>query len=192
MSAVLVCGIDVGLASAAASVYGYANGRNYPALIKTTMIRTVGEAASKRIDVHWFSEWLITSGATKAYVENATAMPAPQIDPKTGQRRQMGAGGMARYLRAAGAIETCAALAGLEPVLVMPGKWQAAVGLTAFRRSLPAKEQDHASVLLARMLFPDHAATTFKFWNSHNESDSSLIALYAAARCDLVTLQAAA
>lgn len=176
----IVAGVDVGLSSAAAAVYGYAEGRNWPRLISTTKIRTIGDAGGKRIDVLWFHNWLVQSGATIAYVENATAMPAPG----PGARRQMGMGTMARYLRACGAIETCVTLAGLHGVLVMPSVWKRALGLL--------KADKKQSVILARNLFPEHAETTFKYWASHNIAEASLLALYAAARTDLVTLKAAA
>lgn len=186
----LCVGVDVGLSSAAAAVYGYAGGQNVPRLITTTTIRTTGEDAAKRIDVEWFWDWLVGTGAKLAYVENATAMPSQDVDPKTGKRRAMGAGGMARYLRAAGAIEATVTLAGLDTVRVMPGQWQRQLGLTEMRRGLTSdNERKKRSVILARQVFPEHADTTFKYFNSHNESDASLIALYAAIRTNLVSLQ---
>lgn len=184
----LVVGVDVGLSSAAAAIYGYANGRNLPALIATTYIRTLGDGPGKRIDVIWFRDWLQASGAGTAYIENATAMPAPG----PGVRRRMGAGTMARYLRACGAIEACVTLAGLHGVMVMPGVWQRALGLTERRRGLPDNEKKKCSVTLARELFPEQADTTFRFWNSHNLADSAGISLFGASRMDLVQIRTAA
>lgn len=162
----LVCGIDVGLTSAAAAIYGYTNGRNIPALIKTLRIPTIGEKAAKRIDVLRFSEWLIMTGATIAYIEQGSA--------------RSGQGSMSRYLRACGQIEATVTLAGLDGVLTQPGVWKKAIGLI--------KAQKNDSVHLARKVFPEHAATTFEFLHSHNVAEASLIALYAAARLDLVSI----
>ena len=175
----LCAGIDVGLSSAAAAVYGYANGRNIPRLIATTDIRTLGEKAAKRIDVLWLRDWLVRTGATVAYVERGSA------------RSMQGA--MSNYLRACGQIEATVTLAGLHGVLVPPGVWQRAIGLTDRRRGCATDlERDKASVVLARELFPEHADSTFKFWNSHNEAEASEIALYGAIRTELVSLRIAA
>lgn len=183
-------GIDVGLASAAAAHYGYANGSRLPALLATFRIPTIGEAGARRIDVRALGEWLIRTGAGTAYVENATAMPDPTPDPKTGKRAKMGAASMARYLRACGAIESTVTLAGLHGVLVMPAVWQRAVGLTVMRRTCAtASAKKNCSVILARQVFPERAATTFKFLKSHNEADGALIALFGASRLDLVSLK---
>jgi hypothetical protein len=175
-------GIDVGLSSAAAAVYGFDNGSNQPALLATTAIKTIGDDAAKRIDVEWLWDWLVARDVQIAYVENATAMPA--IPDKFGKRRGMGAGTMARYMRAVGAIESCVTLAGIDSVLVMPGVWKKAVGLR--------KANKNESVILAREVFPEHAATTFKLLKSHNIAEASLLSLYAAARTDLISLRLAA
>jgi hypothetical protein len=175
-------GIDVGLSSGAAAVYGFDGRSNRPALLAVTRIPTTGEGAGKRIDVWAFQRWLMQQDIDCAYIENATAMPA--IPDKFGKRRGMGAGTMARYMRAVGAIESCVTLSGIDSVLVMPGVWKKAVGLR--------KATKNESVILAREVFPEHAATTFKFLNSHNIAESALLSLYAAARCDLVSLRIAA
>lgn len=175
----ICAGIDVGLSSAAAAAYGYVNGSNLPKLIATTDIRTIGEKAAKRIDVLWLRDWLVGTGATVAYVERGSA------------RSMQGA--MSNYLRACGQIEATVTLAGLHGVLVPPGVWQRAIGLTDRRRACATDlERDKASVVLARELFPERADLTFKFWNSHNEAEAAEIALYAALRLDLVSLKAAA
>lgn len=185
-----VVGVDVGLASAAAALYGYANGSNLPALLGTFKIPTIGEDGARRIDVRALGEWLIRTGAGTAYVENATAMPDPTPDPKTGKRAKMGAASMARYLRACGAIEAAVTLSGLHGVLVMPAVWQRAVGLTMMRRGCATESaKKNCSVILARQVFPERAATTFRFFKSHNEAEGSLIALYGASRLDLVSLK---
>lgn len=184
-----VCaGIDVGLSSAAAATYGYANGSNLPRLISTYRIPTTGEGGGKRIDVRAFGEWLTGCGASIAYIENATAMPAPE--DKDGNRRRMGAGTMARYLRACGAIEATVTLAGLDGVMCMPGVWKRALGLTKRTKGMSANQRKNESVVLARELFPERADTTFKVFNSHNVAEAGLIAIYAAVRTDLVRLRA--
>ena len=96
----------------------------------------------------------------------------------------MGAGTMARYMRACGSIETCVALSGMQTVLVMPAVWKRATGLL--------KADKRASLDLARKLFPEVAGTWFKFQYHHNRAEAALLSLYAASRCDLVTLQFAA
>lgn len=188
----LCVGIDVGLSSAAAAVYGYAAGAavyglaraNHPRLISTTPIKTVGEDGARRIDVEWLRDWLLWSKASIAYVENATAMPDPNPDPRTGLRARMGAGTMARYLRACGAIEATVTLAGLDSVLVTPTTWKRALGLL--------KTGKNASVDLMRELFPEHASTTFRYYKSHNIADAVGIAIYGALRCELVKINASA
>lgn len=174
----ICAGIDVGLSSAAAAVYGYPAGRNWPGLIATTHIRTLGDGPAKRIDGIWLRDWLQASGATVAYVERGSA------------RSMQGA--MSNYLRACGQIEMCVTLSGLHGVLVPPGIWQKSLGLTARRRGLVGTARDKVSVVMARELFPEQADRTFKFWNSHNEADAALIALYAAVRTDLVQIRKAA
>lgn len=174
----LVVGIDVGLSSAAAAVYGYPAGRNWPGLVATTDIPTIGEDAAKRIDVEWLRDWLRASGATVAYVE-------------LGSARSM-QGAMSKYLRACGQIEATVTLAGLRGVLVPPAVWQRAIGLTKMRRGRSGVDRDHCSVALARELFPEHADSTFKHWNSHNEAEAAEIAIYGAIRNDLVQIRKAA
>lgn len=175
----IVAGIDVGLSSAAAAIYGYAKGSNTPVLISTTPIKTIGEGVTKRIDVEWLWDWLVASGADIVYVERGKVRSAQ--------------GTMSDYLRACGQIEATVILAGLDEVMVPPEVWQRALGLTAMRRPLATESaKKNCSVILARELFPERADSTFKYFNSHNEAEASLIALYGAARCDLVNLQMAA
>lgn len=171
-------GIDVGLSSAAAACYGYEGRSNLPRLLSVYDLPTVGEDGGKRIDVAAFHRWLGEQDAEIAYVENATAMPS--IPDASGKRRGMGAGTMARYLRACGAIETCVTLSGMETVLVMPTTWKRALNLL--------KADKKASLNLAREFFPDYAITTFKLQKNHNRAEASLIALYGAVRCDIVDI----
>jgi hypothetical protein len=174
-----ILGIDAGLSSGAAAVYGYDGSARLPALLAVTDLPTRGEGTAKRIDVTAFRHWLMQHDVSFAYIENANAMPA--IPDATGFRRPMGGGTMARYLRAAGATEACVELCGIDWASVQPGVWKKALGLAG-----PNKGN---SVDLARQLFPERAATWFKFKKSHNIAESSLLALYGAARCDLVELK---
>jgi hypothetical protein len=162
----LVCGIDVGLSSAHAAIYGF-NGSAVPRLLKVVEIPTTPD--EKRIDVCWLGNWIDRESFDIAYLENATAF---------------GEGTMSSYLKAAGAIEATVTLAGVDWVPVMPSVWKEKLGLIG--------EDKKGSVRLARQLFPDHAETTFKFWNSHNAAEASLIAVYGASRCDLINLERAA
>lgn len=191
-----VLGIDVGLASASAGVYGYDGGANLPRLLGVFSIPTYGEEAAKRILATGLQRLILQHDPDAAYIENATTMPAPeQFNHKTGkrERRGMGAATMGRYMRAVGAIEATVMLCGLDAVFVMPGVWQRALGLTAMRKALgpgaTPNAKKNCSVTLARHVFPEHAATTFKFMNSHNLAEGALISLYGAARCDLVDLR---
>lgn len=177
-----ICGIDVGLASAAAAAYGYDGGSNYPKLLSVFDLPTIGDAGGKRIDVAAFHRWLGEQDCSIAYVENATAMPA--VPDASGKRRGMGAGTMARYLRACGAIEAAVTLSGMETVLVMPAVWKRALGLL--------KADKRASLDLVRGLFPEVAGSWFKFQYHHNRAEACCLALYGAARCDLVDLKLAA
>src|SRR5262249_38501517 len=136
----------------------------------TLRIPTIGEKASKRIDVKALGEWLICTGANIAYVERGSV--------------RFGQGTMSVYLRACGQIEATVTLSGLDGVMTQPGAWKRAVGLI--------RAQKNDSVRLARRVFPEHAGTTFEYLHSHNVAEASLIALYGAARCDLVSLRAPA
>lgn len=174
-----ILGIDAGLSSGAAAVYG-CDGAKPPALLAVTDLPTRGEGPAKRIDVTAFRLWLMRYDPDFGYIENANTMPA--IPDATGFRRGMGAGSAGRYMRAAGATESCVELCGIDWVPVQPAVWKRALGLIG-----PNKGN---SVELARQLFPERASTWFKFKNSHNKAESCLIALYGAARCELVDLRA--
>jgi hypothetical protein len=126
-----------------------------------------------------FHRWLGEQDAEIAYVENATAMPS--IPDAFGKRRGMGAGTMARYMRACGAIETCVTLSGMETVLVMPAVWKRATGLL--------KADKRASLDLARKLFPEVAGIWFKFQYHHNRAEAAILALYGGSRCDMIELR---
>ena len=174
-----ILGIDAGLSSGAAAIYGYDGNASLPTLIAVTNLPTRGEGPSKRIDVMAFQRWIWLHEPSFAYIENANAMPA--IPDASGHRRGMGAGTMARYLRAAGATEACVELCGVDWASVQPGVWKRALGLIG-----PNKGN---SVDLARQLFPERAATWFKFKNSHNKAEACLIALYGAVRTDMIDLR---
>lgn len=159
-----VAGIDPGKSSAAIALYGYLESSR-PRLITTAEIPTFPDG--KRIDWFWLQDWLAKWKPDIAYIENATAM---------------GAGTVSSYLKAAGQIEATVSLCGVDSAYVMPADWKRALGLSTDK---------HASVTLARQMFPQHAATTFKFWNSHNVAEAAGIAVYGASRCDLIRLKAA-
>jgi hypothetical protein len=159
-------GIDPGKSSAAVALYGYRESSR-PRLITTAQIPTFPDG--KRIDWFWLQDWCQKWRPDIAYIENATAM---------------GEGTVSGYLKAAGAIEAAISLSGVDSVYVMPADWKRALGLL--------KADKKQSVILARELFPEHADTTFKFWQSHNLAESSLLALYAGIRTDLVQIRKAA
>lgn len=175
-----VVGIDVGLTSAAAAIYGFVGPpRGEPSLLSGFFIPTVGEDGGKRIDVPALQEWLRKQAPDIAYIENATAMPS-QPGPD-GHRRPMGAGTMARYLRACGAIEATVACCGVQSVLIMPAVWKRAMKLSG-----PNKQN---SVDLIRSLCPERAATWFKFKKSHNLAEAALLSIYGASRVDMIELK---
>lgn len=175
-----VVGIDVGLTSGAAAIYGYDGGcAGSPRLLTVFSLPTIGEDGGKRIDVPALQEWLRKHSPDIAYIENATAMPSqPDQD---GHRRSMGAGTMARYLRACGAIEATVACCGVQSVLIMPAVWKRAMKLSG-----PNKQN---SVDLIRSLCPEHAATWFKFKKSHNLAEAALLSIYGASRVDMIELK---
>jgi hypothetical protein len=160
-----VLGVDVGLTTAHAAIYGYRD-RPVPRLLYVQKIPTTPDG--KRINVERFHAWVKDQSPDIAYVENATAM---------------GAGTVSGYLKAAGAIEASIVIAGVHMVPVMPSVWMDALGVDADKKN---------SVILARELFSNHAVTTFKYWKSHNAAQAALIALYGASRCDMVSLKVAA
>ncbi len=106
----------------------------------------------------------------------------PAIPDKFGVRRGMGAGTMARYMRAVGAIECTVTLCGLEGVLVMPGVWKKKLGLSG-----PDKDKSRQ---LIRGLCPEVADKWFKRKLDHNRSDAACIAIYGALRTDMIDLRA--
>jgi len=175
-----VVGIDVGLTSAAAAIYGFKDlPRGTPTLQTVFSLPTIGEDGGKRIDVLAFQGWLREQSPDIAYIENATAMPS-QPGPD-GHRRSMGAGTMARYLRACGAIEATVACCGVQSVLIMPAVWKRAMKLSG-----PNKQN---SVDLIRGLCPERAATWFKFKKSHNLAEAALLSIYGASRVDMIELK---
>lgn len=174
-----ILGIDAGLSSGAAAIYGYDGNWRTPFLLAVTNLPTRGEGPAKRIDVTKFRDWILQYDPDFAYIENAITMPA--IPDATGHRRGMGAATMGRYMRAAGATEACVELCGVDLTSLQPAVWKRALGLVG-----PNKGN---SVDLARQLFPERAATWFKFKNSHNVAEAALIATYGASRCDLIYLK---
>jgi len=168
-----VCGIDVGLSSAAAAVYGYPGTNNRKTglgLMAVWAIPTIGEGPSKRIDVIKFRKWLEYLKPDICYVETGTI--------------RSGQASMSKFMRACGQIEATVTLSGIDGILVAPQKWKAAVVLR--------KSDKNESVRLAREVFPERAKTTFKFFHSHNIAEAALLPLYRASPCDLVKLQFAA
>ena len=177
-----VLGLDPGLASATATVFGYADGKKSPEILGILDIPTKGEGPAKRIDGQQFFDWLEKMEPGIAYIENASTMPS--IPDKFGQRRGMGVASAGRYMRAAGSLETVVDLFGIDTVLVHPVVWKRALGLIG--------ENKTSSLALIRGLYPECADKWFKRQKDHNRAESTLIAIYGALRCDLITLQAAA
>jgi hypothetical protein len=173
-----VLGVDPGLASAAAAVFGF-HKHNYPEILGVLDVPTFGEGTTKRIDVVMFRRWLMELDPDFAYVEAASTMPA--IPDAKGFRRAMGAGSAGRYMRAAGALEACVELCGIEWCSVQPAVWKRALGLVG-----PNKGN---SLDLIRSTYPNVADKWFKRKLDHNRAEASLIAIWGAARCDLITLQ---
>lgn len=175
-------GVDPGLSSATATVFGYGDGSIFPEILDIFDIPTKGEGTTKRIDAQKFFDWLERTDPHIAYIENANTMPA--IPDENGFRRGMGAASAGRYMRAAGSLETVVDLFGIDTVLIQPVTWKRALGLIG--------ENKGGSLELIRGLYPDCADKWFKRQKDHNRAESALIALYGAARCDLIKLQMAA
>jgi len=177
-----VLGVDPGLSSATAAVFGYADGAKVPEILGVLDIPTKGEGTTKRIDGQAFFDWLEKMEPDIGYVEVANTMPA--IPDKFGNRRGMGAGSSGRYMRAAGALENTVDLFGIDIVYVQPVTWKRSLGLIG--------EKKASSLELIRALYPAVADTWFKRQKDHNRAESCLLAIYGAARCDLISLQEAA
>lgn len=176
-----VLGVDPGSSSGAAAIFGYDGPiRGMPRILGVLDIPTKGEDGGKRIDVLSFQNWIMRHDPQVAYVENATAMPA--IPDQFGKRRGMGAGTMARYLRAAGAIEATVALCGIDVVLTMPFQWKRRMGLAG-----PDKAN---SLDLIRGMYPEAVPTWFKLQKHHNRAEAALLAIYGAMRADMIDLKA--
>lgn len=177
-----VLGLDPGLSTAAAAVFGYEKGSNVPHIIDIIDIPTRGDGSAKRINGQAFFDWLEKTEPHLAYVENANTMPS--IPDQFGNRRGMGVASAGRYLRAAGALETVVDLFGIETIFVQPVVWKRALGLIG--------ENKTGSLDLIRGLYPDVSDKWFKRQKDHNRSDSVCLAIYGAARNDLISLKAAA
>jgi hypothetical protein len=186
-----VLGVDPGLASATAAVFGYDGRKNYPEVLGVFDVPTKGEDAAKRIDGRAFWRWIGTMDPDIAYIENANTMPA--IPDKSGKRRGMGSASSGRYMRAAGALENTVDLAGIDIVMTQAATWKRALRLIG--------ENKDQSIALAVELCPSarqwlptkvRKGVTTDVQKFHNRAESILIALYGAIRCDLVNLRMAA
>ena len=175
-----ILGVDVGL-SGAAAIFGHRGGpSNFPGLLSCIDLPTTGEGPARRIDCRALAAWLAEWRPEHAYIENATAMPA--IPDQFGNRRGMGAGTMARYMRAVGQTEACVDLSGADIKLVMPAVWKRRFGLVG-----PDKGN---SLDVARDFFPAEAATILKRQKDHNRAEACLIAVYGAERIGIINLSA--
>ena len=177
-----ILGVDPGLASATASVFGYREGSSSPEILAVFDIPTKGEDAAKRIDACAFGNWIDRMEPDICYMENANTMPS--LPDKNGFRRGMGVASAGRYMRAAGALEATVDLCGLDIVFVQPVTWKRALGLIG--------ENKGGSLELIRGLYPGCADKWFKRQKDHNRAESALIAIYGASRTDIISLQTAA
>lgn len=186
-----VGGIDIGFTGAAAA-FGHPGGgvSNFPRVLDVYDFQTVGEGGGKRIDITHFQSWVLDNKLTRAYIENANAMPA--IPDETGKRRGMGAGTMARYLRCAGHIEATVACCGVEASLVMPGPWKKFFGLVGRNKN---KSIEIALDLCpeARRWLPSkmRKGVETDVQKYHNRAEAILIAVYGAVRMDMIELKPA-
>lgn len=184
-------GIDIGF-SGAAAVFGHPIGgsANFPRVLDVFDFTTVGEGGAKRIDILAFKAWTLHHAADRAYIENANAMPS--IPDESGNRRGMGAGTSARYMRCAGHIEATTVCCGVESTLIMPGKWKKFFGLVG-----PKKDQ---SIGMAIDLCPEarewlptkiRKGVESDVQKYHNRAEAILIAIYGAVRMDMIDLKPA-
>ena len=184
-----VCGIDVGFTGSAA-LFGYPDGAvsNRPRVLDVYDFKAIGDAGAKRIDILSFRDWLLVSRISLAYIENANAMPS--IPDKTGKRRGMGAGTSARYMRCAGHIEATVACCGIDVVMVSPSPWKRALGLVGPNKgnsiSLALELCPEARKWLPSKVRKGVATDVQKF---HNRAEAVLIAIYGAARADMIDLK---
>lgn len=174
-----VLGVDPGLATAAAAVFGYERGCNLPTILGVFDIPTKNEGPAKRINGRAFGEWVMRMSPDIAYIENASTMPAPP-DAK-GHRARMNAAHIGRYMRAAGAIETTVDLCGVDIVMTQPATWKRTVGLIT--------RDKNGSLDLIRALYPEVANRWFKLQKHNHRAEATLIAIHGAVRCDLISLQ---
>jgi hypothetical protein len=177
-----VLGLDPGLATATAAVFGYADRATIPEILGVFDIPTKGDGSAKRIDGQAFFDWLETMNPNIAYIENANTMPA--IPDQFGHRRGMGIASAGRYMRAAGSLETVVDLFGIETVLVQPAVWKRSLGLIG--------ENKTGSLDLIRGLYPAVSDQWFKRQKDHNRAEAVCLAIYGAMRTDLISLERAA
>lgn len=174
-------GLDPGLATATAAVFGYKDGSRRPEILGVLDIPTRGDGTLKRINVTALFDWLETMSPDIAYIEAANTMPA--IPDRFGVRRGMGIASAGRYMRAAGALEACVELFGIDTVMVQPRTWKSALGLQGPDKTL--------SLSLIRGLYPDLADKWFARKKDHNRAEAVCLAIHGAARADIISLKAA-
>ena len=161
---------------------GYVNGAKIPEILGIFDVPTKGDGPAKRIDGQSFFDWLEKMEPDIAYIENANTMPA--IPDQFGHRRGMGIASAGRYMRAAGALENTVDLFGIDTVLVQPAVWKRSLGLIG--------ENKTGSLDLIRGLYPNVADQWFKRKKDHNRAEAVCLAIYGAARTDLIQLKMAA
>lgn len=186
-----VLGVDPGLASATAAVFGYADGAKVPEILGVLDIPTRGEETAKRIDGQAFFDWLEKMDPHLAYVENANTMPS--IPDKFGNRRAMGSASSGRYLRAAGALENTVDLFGIDTVYIQSTVWKRALNLIGENKSQSIARAVELCPS-ARQWLPTKTrkGVVSDVQGFHNRAESILIAIYGGLRTDLISLQEAA
>ena len=140
-------GFDPGSSSPSAAVYQTVGtrGGNIIAVFDVPMF---GLETKRRIDVLALVDLIQNYGVTSACIELVNAMPSIP-DPKTGERRGMGATSAFKFGVAFGDLRTTVRLCGFEPRFVVPRVWKKFY-------SLPGGDKE-ASRQLALDLFPNIA-----------------------------------
>lgn len=148
-------------------------------LLSAIDIPTTGEEHRKRVDVKALRAWLAPFlPIDKAVIERAQLMPQRDKDG-----RPQGASSGGKYMRAVGYLEAFAILetGGLNTVETRA--WKKFFGLISDKdlSVAAAKTKVKREALdVCRGLFPEHAATTFKFQKDHNKAEAALIGRHAA------------
>lgn len=174
----LIMGIDPGLNASAALLQRDWNRHGHFAYRFVDMVDldTEPDGENRQIDVAALGALLERFDPDVVVIENVQPMPSIP-DPRTGQRRSMGAASSFRFGMAVGMIRATVKAYALPIELVHPISWKKHFGLKG-----SDKKQDSACI---KQLVPN-AADFITLVKHHGRADAGLLALYYAQKTGMV------